>query len=156
MKLDEFERIKSGGYVISKKLKDAVPIRILGYSQPSDLGVRFTKIVDNGLILAGSSANLRGTVNSIASGIYAGEVAAKAVQEEDFSAIRLRKYEELCDKCIPKGWQHKGFLDAVPFYQRSDEDIENLLREMIAKGVLFMFSEIPKVESYSQILSSSP
>jgi flavin-dependent dehydrogenase len=141
LKMSDFELIKSGSYLLSKKLLNAVPVRIVGFSHPADLGIQFPKIVSDGLMLAGSAANLRGIVNSMASGTYAGEVAIKAVRECDIKAVRLKEYEELCEKMIPKGWQHQGYLGAVPFYNKSDEEIEDRLQQMIARGIYFMFSK---------------
>jgi digeranylgeranylglycerophospholipid reductase len=134
--LDEFRQAKLGNYALSKKLKDAVPLKMVGYRHTWDLGERLPKIIDNGLILTGSAANWRGTIISIALGIYAGQVASEAVVEDDVTEKKLSKYEELLAKIPGKGYQFKSKMSVFPFYQRSDDEIEELLLERIDKGTL--------------------
>ncbi len=135
----EFEHIKAGDYVISRKLKDAIPVRITGWSHSSDLGVGLPKSVDDGLILAGSAANIMGNLQALVTGRYAAEVAIEAVRENQLTARRLSKYDDLC-----KPFKRKvGFTEGNPFRQLSDEVIETLLAEMIEKDE-FLFAK-PKI-----------
>jgi digeranylgeranylglycerophospholipid reductase len=140
MSMAEFEQVKSGNYAISKKLRDAVPVRMTGWSHPSDLGVGLPKVVEDGLILAGSAAHLIGILPAIVSGRYAAEVAVEAIQEGDVTAKKLSKYEDQYE--ILKG--PSGFLDSPPFYKcSSDEAIETLLLELIEKGELSFINPVP-------------
>ena len=139
MTIAEFEQVKAGNYVLSRKLKDAVPIRIAGWSHTSDLGVGLSKAVDEGLILAGSAANLMGILNAIVSGRYAADVAVEAVQEDDVTVKRLSKYDDLC-KALKRT---KGFVGEVPAYGRSDEAIEKLLLETIEGGTFPYSKPLP-------------
>jgi digeranylgeranylglycerophospholipid reductase len=132
----EFQRVKLGHYALSRRLKDAVPLKMVGYMHPWDLGERLPKIVKNGLILTGSAANWRGTITAFASGRYAGEIASEAVTEGNVTEKKLSKYEELLKRIPSKGYQFKSKLNVFPFYQRSDEEIETLLLEMVDKGTL--------------------
>jgi digeranylgeranylglycerophospholipid reductase len=134
--LDEFRQAKLGSYTLSKKLKDAAPLKMVGYRHTWDLGERLPKIIDNGLILTGSAANWRGTITSIALGMYAGQVAAEAVTEGDVTEKKLSKYEKLLTQIPGKGYQFKSKMSVFPFYQRSDAEIEKLLLERIDKGTL--------------------
>jgi digeranylgeranylglycerophospholipid reductase len=145
MDLDEYRRVKEGGYFLSRIVKDAVPIRMDGWRQTSDLGVRFPEIVKDGLILAGSAANWRGTIISIVSGRYAGEVAAEAVQEGDVSVKRLGKFIDLYEKAglINELYQHSDWLGSRPLGQCSDEEIERRLSEMIERSGLTYIPSAP-------------
>ncbi len=126
----EFEQVKTGNYAISKKLRDAIPLRITGYRQTADLGVAFPKIIGDGLILAGTAANFMGTWPAIVTGGYAGEVAAEAVQEDDVTVKKLSKYEDLCKELRQAG---RPFVKKE-IYGVSDEAIEDVLSGMIERG----------------------
>lgn len=131
MSMAEFEQVKSGNYVLSRKLRDAIPVRMTGWSHPSDLGVGLPKVVEDGLIFVGSAAYLIGILPAIVSGRYAAEVAVEAIKEGDVTVKKLSKYEDLF-KTLKSP---TGFLDSPPFYKcSSDEAIENLLLELIGKG----------------------
>jgi flavin-dependent dehydrogenase len=135
----EFQNIKAGNYAISRKLRDAVPVRMTGWSHASDLGVGLPKVVDDGLILAGSAANIMGTLPALVTGRYAAEVAVEAVREDDLTAKRLSKYEGLCKPLK----RMIGFTEGNPFRQLSDEVIETRLAEMIERDE-FLFAK-PKI-----------
>ena len=134
--LDEFRQAKFGNYALSKKLKDAIPIKMVGYRHTWDLGERMQKITDYGLILTGSAANWRGTMISLASGMYAGQLAAEVMKEDDVTENKLSKYEEYLTKIPVKGYQFTSKMSVFPFYQRSDDEIERLLLERVEKGTL--------------------
>ena len=61
MSLAEFEHAKTGNYALSKKIRNAVPLKITGWSQAADLGLRLPKVIEDGLILTGSAAGFIGT-----------------------------------------------------------------------------------------------
>jgi digeranylgeranylglycerophospholipid reductase len=135
MKLADFERVKIGDYLLSKRLRDAFPLRITGYSHTSDWGLRLPEIVKDGLIVTGSGANWRGIISAIVSGRYAGEIAAEAVKEGDVTMEKLGKYLDLYESGLNgKDYQHKGYMQGFPFYQRSDQVIEELLLDMIERN----------------------
>ena len=131
MTMTEFENVKTGNYALSRKLTDAIPIRITGYRHTSDLGKGLPRLVEDGLILAGSSANFRGILPAIISGRYAAEVAEIAVHENDVTAKKLSRYENLCEVLRRNA---KPFIQQYSFYERSDEDIERLLNELIERN----------------------
>lgn len=145
MSLAEYRRVKEGGYFLSGILKDAVPIRMDGWRHTSDLGVRFPEIVKDGLILTGSAANWRGTIISMVSGRYAGEVAAAAVQGGDITAQRLGKFIDLYEKTglINELYQHSDWLGSRPLGNCSDEDIKMRLIGMIEKNGLTYIPSAP-------------
>ena len=145
MNLAEYKRVKEGRYYLSRILKDAVPIRMEGWRHTSNLGVRFPEIVKEGLILTGSAANWRGTIISLVSGRYAGEVAAEAVQEADITVKRLGRFIELYEKAglINELYQHSDWLGSRPLDNCSDEEIERRLSEMIAKSGLTYIPSAP-------------
>jgi digeranylgeranylglycerophospholipid reductase len=130
MSMAQFDQVKAGNYALSKKIKDAIPVRMTGWNHTSDLGAGLPRFVEEGLILVGSAANLASVLHVILSGRYAAEVAVEAIQEDDVTVKKLSKYEDLCTPLKRLG----GFLDSVPFYKcPSDEAIEKLLLEMIEK-----------------------
>jgi digeranylgeranylglycerophospholipid reductase len=136
MNLAEYKRVMEGGYLLSGILKGAVPIRMDGWRQTSDLGVRFPEIVKEGLILTGSAANWRGTIISIVSGRYAGEVAAEAVLEDDVTVESLGRFIDLYEKAglIKELHQHSDWLGSRPLGHCSDEEIERRLSEIIERS----------------------
>lgn len=115
--MSEFINLKNGNYLISKKLRNATPLRITGWSHAEDLGRPLPKNIDNGLILTGSAAGFVGNWMAIVSGGYAGIAATLAIQAGDISAKKLHKYEELCTEInehsypFPLGFQ--GLSDAT-------------------------------------------
>jgi digeranylgeranylglycerophospholipid reductase len=125
MTLEEYKKVKNGDYFLSRVLKGAAPLRMDGWDQTSDLGVRFPEIVKDGLILTGSAANWRGTIISLVSGRYAGEVAAEAIREGDTTAPRLGKFIDLYEKTglIKELYQHSSWLESRYLGNLSDEEI---------------------------------
>jgi digeranylgeranylglycerophospholipid reductase len=127
----EFERVKAGNWVLSKKLREAIPIRMTGWAHLSDYGIGLPELVRDGLILTGMAANLGTTQNAIISARYAAEVAVEAIQEDNVTGKKLSKYESMC-----KPLARPGHIERFPFSQRSDEDIENLLPALIKENML--------------------
>jgi flavin-dependent dehydrogenase len=129
----ELQDIKRGNYVLSGKLRDAVPVRMTGFRHSWELGKRLPKLVMNNLILTGSAASWRGIVTSYVTGTCAGQIAAEAVLESDITEKKLNKYEDLLAKVIPqKGYQFREKVNP-DFYQRSDTEIERNLLHMLEK-----------------------
>jgi flavin-dependent dehydrogenase len=124
MSLAEFEHVKTGNYAVSRKLRNAIPLRITGWSHAKNLGQPLSKVIEDGLILTGSAAGLIGNWAAIVSGGYAGVAAALAICEGDVTVKKLGKYEELCKEL---------FEAATPFPTEfeglSDEAIENALTQ---------------------------
>jgi digeranylgeranylglycerophospholipid reductase len=139
MKVSDFERVKNGNYALSERLRNAVPVRMTGWSHPSDLGIGLTRVVDEGLILAGSGANLIGIHAAILTGRYAAEVAMEAIKENDVSAKKLAKYEDF----FRTQANPHGFIKSMPFFGLSDKEIEKLLFELIGKGEFTPLLPIP-------------
>jgi flavin-dependent dehydrogenase len=132
MSMAEFHQVKEGAYPLSRKLKEAVPVRIAAYSHTSDLGVALPRVVKDGLILTGSSGGWRGILPAIVSGRHAGEVTVGALEYNDTSVERLSAYEGLCRTLAGS----KGYLQGHPFYHLPDEKIEELLLQMIERDEL--------------------
>lgn len=143
MSLDEYRRVKEGDYFLSKIIKDAIPIRMDGWTHTSNLGVRFPEIVKDGLILTGSAANWRGTIIAMIAGRCAGEVAAEAVQEGDVTAQRLSKFIYLYEKTglIKELYQHSAWLASRPLGQCSDEEIMRRFTDILKSGLDFIPSD---------------
>ena len=95
-----FEECRRGDSVLSKKIRDAVPLRITGCAHPLNLGQPLPKKVKSGLILAGAAAGYMHVLRCVLSGWYAGETAAKAIKEDDVTEERLAAYDILCEKLI--------------------------------------------------------
>jgi digeranylgeranylglycerophospholipid reductase len=141
MSLQEYRRVMEGGYLLSEVLKNTVPIRMDSWKHTSNLGVRFSDIVKDGLILTGSAANWRGTIVSLVSGRCAGEVAADAVHGGDVTAQRLGMFIDLYEKTglIKELYQHSSWQDSRPFANCSDEEIEKRLTDMLERtGLPYM------------------
>lgn len=130
--LEDFERIKSGSYLISRKLRDAVPLRMIGYSQRLEPKGPWPKIVKDGLMLVGESAGWFGIIQAIVSGRFAGEIAATAVQKGDVGEANLSQYNVIQDKlktALPT-------QRAPVSFNLSDESIENSMIEQAQSGQL--------------------
>ena len=82
---------------VKKKYKNGKIIEVIYGGIPVS---RPTKTFENGIMLVGDAARFTdpitggGITNAIESGIYAGEVAAECIEEEDFSEGGLKKYEK--------------------------------------------------------------
>ncbi len=96
--MEEFEKCKSGDYIISKKLRDALAVRLTGYAQALFGAKSFPQKVRGGLMLAGAAANFGMFQLAMLSGRYAGELAGEAVKDNDVSEERLSAYNALSSK----------------------------------------------------------
>ncbi|MBW2345515.1 MAG: hypothetical protein JRF53_16235 [Deltaproteobacteria bacterium] len=134
----DLEKIKRGNWIISKKIRDAIPLRMTGWTTVLGVGGGLPNYVKDGLILAGSAAGFLGIMSAVCSGRHAGEVAAEAIQEDDVSQKKLCKYERLVKKLV----YGRGEV-LRRFYRLSDEQIENMLSEMIERGELQFWDTVP-------------
>lgn len=139
--LDAFNRLKSGNYLISRKLKGAVPIQINGWSLTS-VNKSSIKGVNDGMILVGNARGHSGIIHAIVSGQLAGEIAATAVKNGDVSENNLNKYEFLCKKV---GLHLTGRDGAALSKLRmlSDEAIAAILPEMALRNELEYLDQLP-------------
>jgi len=136
--VQDLEKIRSGNWLISKKIRDAVPLRMTGWTTVLGVGGGLPKYIKDGLILAGSSAGFLGILSAVCSGRHAGEVAAQAIEEGDVSEAALREYENLVKKLI------YGRGEALKvFYRMSDEQIERTLPLMIERNQLKFWDTVP-------------
>jgi digeranylgeranylglycerophospholipid reductase len=139
MKVADFEKVKTGNYALSERLRNAVPVRMTGWSHPSDLGVGLTRVVDEGLILIGSAANLIGIHAAILTGRYAANIVLEAIKANDVSAKKLEKYDEF----FRTQTNPHGFIKSMPFYGLADKEIEQVLFDLIGKGEFTPLLPIP-------------
>jgi digeranylgeranylglycerophospholipid reductase len=138
-KLEDFKRIKSGNYAVSKKLRDAIPLRMMGHSEHLGSGTPWPKIVKDGLMLVGDAAGWVGMIRAIISGRLAGDVAATAVQQGNVGEANLSRYNVIYDKLKVTQYD-RWWYDCR---NASDEVIENLMREKAQTGQLNWFDELP-------------
>lgn len=147
-KLELFEQLKQLDYPLSRRLRDAYPLRIYGWTQGRLDGFRLPEgMVKDGLILAGNAGGFQGLVHACVSGRFAGEVAGEAIKEGNVSAQRLHAYEEKCEKaklsyirlsCMTKG----GESDWIKLHGlSSDEDVERWVAERAERKELDSFEQ---------------
>ncbi len=139
--LDTFNKIKSGDYLISKKLRNAVPIQMNGWSL-ANINKDSFKGVKDGLILVGNARGHTGIIHAIVSGQLAGEIAARSIKDDDLSENRFDRYEFLCNKA---GLHLTGRDGAAlaKLRSQSDESIEEILPEMARKNELDYLDQLP-------------
>jgi digeranylgeranylglycerophospholipid reductase len=127
----DFDRIKSGNWALSKKLKDCTVMRVTGFSHPIPMGLMLEKKVKDGLILAGDASGFNSIDQAVASGQYAAQVATEAIKAGDVSQAKLGKYEKLCRKLNDedKEWYTLQFHALQRFFGLPDEEIERRFRE---------------------------
>jgi len=120
-KFEVLEQIKQMDYPLSRRLRDAYPLRIYGYVQGKLGGQPLPKgRVKDGLILAG-------------------EVAGDAIKENNVSAERLNAYDEMCNAKLPyvsiSNVMFKYGFDTMWELAElsSDEDIERWAAELAGK-----------------------
>jgi hypothetical protein len=68
----DLERIKKGNWLISRKIRDAVPLRMTGWTTVLGVGGGLPKYVKDALILTGSAAGFLGILSAVCSGRHAG------------------------------------------------------------------------------------
>lgn len=125
--MEDLEKIKTGKWVLSKKLRKCSVLRMTGWSHPMPMsGIHTTKKTKAGLILVGDAARGLGGIDfAITSGMKAGEVAAKAVKEGNVSEKSLSSYEKFCrDLESIKGGYAWQFERLDQFNNLSDKQIQ--------------------------------
>lgn len=93
---DYFEACKKGDSILSKKIKDAWPMRVSGWAQTFP-GRPLPNKVKSGLILIGAAARYYQFITCIISGRYAGQTAFDAIQAGNVSEKALSSYNVLCE-----------------------------------------------------------
>lgn len=136
--VSDLETIKRGNWLISKKIKDAIPLRMTGWTTVLGVGSGLPKYIKDGLILVGSAAGFLGIESAVYSGRRAAEVAAEAIEEDDVSEKKLSKYETLVEKLV----YGRGEI-LRRFYRLSDEQIESILKELVEKDELRFWDTVP-------------
>ena len=129
--LEDFERCRSGDYIISRKLKDAVPARKNGFSQALFGMWSLSDKVKTGLMLAGAAANYGMFQLAMLSGRYAGEVAAQAISDSNVSKERLSEYNVLSQRLDdPKMGRRFGFSSFIGLTEEEQEEaFDRMTRE---------------------------
>ena len=120
----DFERIKAGNWALSRKIRNCSVLRMTGWVHATR-GDPIAKKVKDGLIVAGAAAGYRGTPLSVLSGQFAGQMAAEAVQDGDYTEEKLSLYKTLCEK-LPATPRTK---DARRLCGLSDKELENWLEK---------------------------
>jgi flavin-dependent dehydrogenase len=128
---EAFNECRRGDSVLSKKIRDAVPVRITGCAHPLNLGQPLPKKVKSGLILAGAAAGYMHILRCVLSGRYAGETAIEAIKEGNVTKDRLAAYEILCEKL--RDTRKLGF---AAFWEQSVNQPEELLDRFSSMGNL--------------------
>ena len=125
LSFENLEWCRRGDWVLSKKIRDAVPVRITGWSQPLYLERPLPRKVKPGLILAGAAAGYQSFLRCLLSGRYAGETAAEAVKEGNVSEERLATYNILCE-----GLRDSRKISHTSFDNLSVDELEERFEEM--------------------------
>jgi len=121
----ELDRIKSGDWPISTKLRDCAVLRMTGFSHPYPMGVMLPKRVKNGLMLAGDSGGFLGVDAAVATGMVAGECAARAVKAGDVTEEGLAEYTRVSQEIGEYKFGYAvTFHNLDHFMGKSDDEIE--------------------------------
>lgn len=100
-----FRELKErGDNVVSRKIKNAYPLEISGYSRASSgkYGQYFENIVRDNVIFVGDASGGAGNIHGMIQGYFAGTVAASALKDNDTSEERLSEYQELVRDTLVK------------------------------------------------------
>lgn len=120
---EAFERCRRGDYIISKKLRDAVPAKKIGYAMALFGAKSLPQKVSNGVMLAGNAANFGMFQLAMFSGQYAGQVAGEAVKDGDISKERLSVYNDLSRRLEdPQLGERFGFSSFVGLTENEQEE----------------------------------
>jgi len=122
-----------GDSFVSQKLKHAKPVQIHGRTWGSEGGKLLDRVVNSNLMVVGDSAGFNSIIHAIATGKYAGEIAATAVIEGDTTESSLMRYVELFrQKGIHKttlSWS-KGWAS---FRGHTDREMESMIPELLMR-----------------------
>lgn len=137
--LAEFEQIKKLDHPYSRKVKNAIPVQMLGYVVPWYFGNPLPKTVSDGLILIGSAAGYNGMVPAILTGRYAAEVAVDALQKGDVTEARLNQYEIMC-RNLGLDHEYDYWINLMRTVRNTpdDEALEKALIDMAQRGIRLM------------------
>jgi len=133
---------------VADKFPDGQPVELVMGGVPVSEGLR--ALTSDGVMLVGDAARHTeplsggGIIPALDSGITAGRIARKAVQQKDASTKVLREYETEFNN-NPYGKQRKRMYKAKEFVvHRSDEEFNRMIRamhgvtpeEMTMKGII--------------------
>ena len=143
---------------IADKFPDGQPVELVVGGVP--VSERLKTMASDGLMLVGDAARHtdplfgEGIIEALSSGITAGRVACKAVQQKDATMKVLSEYETEW-KGNPWGRLHKRMYKAKEFFvHRSDEELNRMVRalhgitaeEMTIKGTIMrLLKKDPKL-----------
>ena len=140
--LEAFEKMRRGNHVYSRKVGNATPLQLHGSNFGSKSGVQLPRLVKDGLLLVGDSAGYTSIVHAVVSGRFAAEVAVAAIRDGDVSEGRLRAYQQMCERTgmhlTGLSWQ-----SLLPLKGLSDDEIEDMLPQMLAKGDVRYVDSLP-------------
>ena len=125
-KLQEFVSKRYGDAAVIGEAAGGVPV-----ARPMKKPVR------DGLIVVGDAARYTnpltggGIFNALISGKHAGEIAAKAIERDDVSAIGLRGYISRIDSDIVK-FNQRAYRLKEAVFKLSDEALNNTARQILA------------------------
>lgn len=126
---EDLEQCRRGDSVLSKKIRDAVPVRITGSAIPSTIGKPVARKVKSGLILAGVGAGYHPFLTCLLSGRYAGETAAEAVKDNNVMEERLATYNILCEKLLDTKLATRK-IKVELLMGRSEKEMEEFFEKM--------------------------
>jgi len=128
-----FEACKRGDSLLSRKMKDAWPVRVSGWAQTL-FGKPLPSKVKSGLILAGAAARYYPFITCLVSGRYAGQTAADAIHAGDVSEKSLSPYNTLCESLS----EPKPEIGITSFAGLSEDEQEEVFERMTkTEGVDF-------------------
>ena len=111
--------------------KNAQPVELNIGGDP--VGGLLKKIVTDNVMVTGDAAGMvnpltgGGIISGMTGGLLAGKLAAKAVEEGDFSLKRLKEYKKLCEEEIGESFQK--YLKAKNYLlSLSDEELNSIAK----------------------------
>jgi flavin-dependent dehydrogenase len=98
------EMKERGDNVVSRKIKNAYPLEMSGFSRASSgkYGQYFEKIIRDNVIFVGDASGGAGNIHGMIQGQFAGAVAASALEDNDTSEERLSEYQQLVRDTLVK------------------------------------------------------
>lgn len=102
---EAFHEMKErGDNMISRKIKNAFPIEMSGFSRATSgkYGEYFENIVKDNILFVGDASGGAGNIHGMIQGQFAGTVAAFALEENDLSEERLSEYQVLVSNTLGK------------------------------------------------------
>jgi digeranylgeranylglycerophospholipid reductase len=123
----ELERIRSGSWAVSAKLKDCTVLRMTGFSHPYPMGVMLPKRVKNGLMLVGDAGGYLGVDAAVATGMVAGACAARAVAAGDVSEEGLAEYTRISQEIGEYKFGYAVTFHNLDYFMgKSDDEIQEI------------------------------